>query len=433
MATPITPPLSVVDSFLRANPSIKFIRYQWVDYTGILRTRVLTTSHFRQLVLSSSPLAMSPVAMTATTINQFMPDLVPTGVDHIYPDLSSLRPLLYASQYAAVMCFVCEGIGKASFSRCPRTILSEIASRGKDLGIKVGFELEFRCLNPDGTSLEDCMASWSNSAAMRNRCWPIIEEIVNILTLSGIEVYQFHSEGTKGMFEISTGPLPVLEAVDAWIYARETIKTLFFKHNIIATLHPSPQAQHHGTGAHFHVSISASESTCDSFLAGILDRLPALCAFALPLEVSYKRVNDFKSEAGAYVAWGTENRDVPIRKIRPGRWEVRCCDATANMYLALAGFLASGIQGAQSSAKLVWKDCVGCPSSEDEAWRASAGIVKRLPANLSESLQALRGSDWVDLGMQSAATTFAKIKEREISTLQKMSEDDMRAIMIRNF
>ena len=371
--------------------------------------------------------------MTATTVSQFMPGFIPTGVDHVYPDLSSLRPLLYAPDYAAVMCFVYEGIGEAGFSRCPRTILSNIASRGKDLDIKVGFELEFRCLNPDGTSLDDCVASWSNSAAMRNCCWPIIEEIVKTLTLSGIEVYQFHSEGTKGMFEISTGPLPVLEAVDNWIYTRETIKALFFKHNIIATFHPSPQEQHHGTGAHFHVSISAPESTCDSFLAGILERLPAVCGFALPLEASYKRVNDFKSEVGAYVAWGTENRDVPIRKIRPGRWEVRSCDATANMYLALAGYLGSGIQGIQNNAELVWKDCIGRPSSEDAAWRASTGIVKRLPTNLSESLQALRESDWVDLGMQSAATTFAKIKEQEITVLRKMPEDDLRAIMIRNF
>ena len=120
-------------------------------------------------------------------------------------------------------------------------------------------------------------------------------------------------------------------------------------------------------------------------------------------------------------------------RYRPGRWEVRCCDATANMYLVLAAFLASGIQGAKSRAKLAWKDCVGCPSSEDEVWRASAGIVKRLPISLSESLQALRDTDWVELGMQNAAITFAKTKEREITTLQKMNEEELRAIMIRNF
>jgi len=427
-----SPPL-VVASFLQNNPSINFVRYQWVDYTGILRTRVLTTSHFRRLVLSSSPLAMSPVAMTSTTINEFMPDLVPTGVDHIYPDVSSLRPLLYAPEYASVMCFVSEGITNAGFNRCPRTILSAVASQGAELDIKVGFELEFRCLNPDGTNLDDCLGSWSNSASMRNRCWPIIEKIVHVLELSGIEVYQFHSEGTKGMFEISTGPLNVLQAVDAWIYTRETIKTLFAKHDIIATLHPSPVAQHHGIGAHFHVSVSASQPATDSFLAGILERLPALCAISLPLEVSYKRVSDFKSEAGAYVAWGTENRDVPIRKIRPGHWEVRCCDGAANMYLALAAFLAAGIQGTKNRSELVWKDCVGCPSSEDESWRASLGIVRKLPMSLTESLQAMMDCDWIELGMHSAATTYAKIKEREIFTLQKLSEEERQAIMIRNF
>lgn len=83
-------------------------------------------------------------------------------------------------------------------------------------------------------------------------------------------------------------------------------------------MHPSPSAEHHGIGTHFHIPIAPpTQSGADCFLAGILENLPALCAFSLPLEEIYRRVDDKRSEAGAWVAWGTQNRDVPIRKIEP--------------------------------------------------------------------------------------------------------------------
>lgn len=331
------------------------------------------------------------------------------------------------------MCFVSEGIGGVGFGRCPRTILCATTSVEKELGIKVGFEVEFMCLNTNGTPLEDCVEGWASMAALRNRCLPIIEEIVEILELSGIEVYQFHSEIGKGMFEISTGPLPPIEAVDAWVYTRETVKTLFSKHSIVATLHPSPISQHSGVGVHVHISVSASANTCDSFLAGILSRLPALCAFSLPVEDSYKRVNDFESEAGAYVAWGSENRDVPIRKIKTGHWEIRCCDGTANIYLMLAAFLASGIEGSKADTRLVWKDCLGNPSNADNEWRTLLGIQRELPKSLRESLKELKESDWSKLGLDQAARTYAKIKEQELIDSHNFSEDACKALMIRHF
>lgn len=424
---------TLVESFLNDNLTINFIRYQWIDYSGILRVRVLTVSHCRRLAMKSSPLAMSPVAMTSSTFNEFMPDLIPTGVDYIHPDFTSLRPCLYAPGHASVMCFVSEGIGNVGFNRCPRTILSAACNAGKELGVKVGFEVEFICLNTDGAPLEDCIAGWSSMGALRNRCLPILEEIVQILELSGIEVYQFHSEGTTAMFEISTGPLPPIQAVDAWVYTRETVKTLFAKHSIIATLHPSPTPQHYGIGAHIHLSISASGEICDTFLGGIISRLSALCAFSLPLEESYKRVNDFESEAGAYVAWGTENRDVPIRKIGTGHWEIRCCDGSANMYLVLAAIISSGVEGARVGEELVWGDCQGNPSSADPHWRRLLGIQEALPKDLRESLKALRDFDWSNMGLDQAVTTYAKIKEQELISLQSLSEDERRALMIRQF
>jgi glutamine synthetase len=432
MSEQFTPQLS---DFLRDNPTINFIRYQWIDYTGILRARVVTTSHCRDLVLRSAPLPMSPVAMTSTAINEFMPDLIPTGVDLLYPDFTSLRPCLYAPGYASVMCFVSEGIGNVGFKRCPRTILRALLTRRRELEIKVGFEVEFKCLNIDGTDLEDCLKGWSTTTGLRNRCLPIIEEVVQILQQSGIEVQQFHTEGSKGMFEISTGPMLAMEATDALVYTREAIKTLFANRNIIATWHPSPQPKHSGVGAHVHLSIlPATDGVSNDFLGGILSRLPALCAFSLPLDESYKRINDFMSEAGAYVAWGTENRDVPLRKIKTGHWEVRCCDGAANMYLVLATFIASGIQGIETgNGDLAWKDCLTCPSLLDEQRRALLGINKKLPTGLLESLTALEEFEWSKFGLADAATTYAKIKKHELTSLKKLNDDERRALLVRLF
>ena len=69
-------------------------------------------------------------------------------------------------------------------------------------GIKCGFEVEFICLNPDGTTLNDCMDVFSTAAGLRNPCF---QEIVLGLEAAGISVLQFHTEDNKPMFEISTG------------------------------------------------------------------------------------------------------------------------------------------------------------------------------------------------------------------------------------
>jgi glutamine synthetase len=379
---------------------------------------------------------MSPVALTSTTINEFMPDLVPTGVDEIHPDYSSLRLCLYAPGHASVMCFVSEGFDNVGFERCPRSLLrSALATAERNgLEIKFGFEVEFKCFNLDGTELEECIEAFSSATGLRNRYFKIIEEAVQQLVQSGIEVLQFHTEESRGLFEISTGPMPVFEAIDSLIYTRETLKTLFTTNNIIATFHPSPTPKHCGTAAQFHLSISpVTPSTADHFLAGILDRLSALCAFSLPLAESYKRVNDFDSEAGAYVAWGTQNRDVPIRKICDGRWEVRCCDGAANMYLVAAAFIASGVAGVEEKTQLRWKDYYGCPGSANEQERAKFGIQSRLPADLHQSLEALKGCDWNEIGLGPAATAYAKIKTHELTSLGRLSNDARRALLIRHF
>src|SRR5579859_3994408 len=84
----------------------------------------------------------------------------------------------------------------------------------------------------------------------------------------------------KGCSRSAMDQMRVVEAIDSWVYTRETIKTIFEKHGVIATLHPSPTNQHHGVGAHIHLSISPISDTVENaFLAGILSRLPVSAPF----------------------------------------------------------------------------------------------------------------------------------------------------------
>jgi glutamine synthetase len=81
--------------------------------------------------------------------------------------------------------------------------------------------------------------------------------------------------------------------------------------------------------------------------------------------LSYERVKPYL--AGNVVAWGTENRLVPIRKIKCGHWEMRCVDATVNICLALAAILSASLVGCAKEELLVWPDTALsadlCPSS----------------------------------------------------------------------
>ncbi|KAK2767827.1 hypothetical protein FQN54_003988 [Arachnomyces sp. PD_36] len=99
-----------------------------------------------------------------------------------------------------------------------------------------------------------------------------------------------------------------------------------------------------------------------------------------PYELSYERLKPGQA-GGQFVARGTEDRRVPIRKVKTGHWEIRYVDATANMYLALAATLSAGL--------------LGCANGEplrlgDNATDAQVGGTS-LPHSLDAALNQLDG------------------------------------------
>jgi glutamine synthetase len=137
----------------------------------------------------------------------------------------------------------------------------------------------------------------------------------------------------------------------------------------------------------------------ESFLAGILDDTAALSAITLPIPASYERVIDGALTCGTYVAWGTENRECPIRLSNAAspssrNFEMRFIDGTANPYLVVASFIGLGYAGIKSKRELRMPNFTGLsgPAQLSEEERQARGITQRMPLTWEESRELLTKS-----------------------------------------
>ncbi len=98
--------------------------------------------------------------------------------------------------------------------------------------------------------------------------------------------------------------------------------------------------------------------------------------------------------AGAYVCWGTENREAAVRFLVGGpsnpqgaNVEVKVIDPSANPYLATAAMLGLALDGIQRKLTLPPEVTVD-PASLTDAQREAAGIAE-LPSDQADALDAL--------------------------------------------
>lgn len=129
------------------------------------------------------------------------------------------------------------------------------------------------------------------------------------------------------------------------------------------------------------------------------------------------------------MAWGTQNRETPLRKIEGSHWELKCIDGLANPYLALAAVLFAGARGVADKASLLarWRDCEVDPAGLTDNDRRELGVSERLPASVSEALDALRADEAL-VGLLGAELVegYVAVKEFEVDFLGKMGEDERR-------
>lgn len=429
-------------NFLSANAEVEYIRLHWIDYSGILRTRFLPLKRCLQLAQGEEYLV--PQVSMIIPVTKHRKDFPPGNEIETWSlvaDWSSLRVCGFKPNHASVMCFVKHREASDPFGKCPRTLLTRALHRlDADCGSKAlaGFEIEFMVL--DGEQFLplkqlDRLTSYQTTAGLRGKMLDIVEEIIHCLQISGVDIQHFHTE-TRDQIEIALSPESPLAAVDSLIIAQETIRTICVRHNIKATMTPNPTISdaHKDpvacptNGIHLHISVDNLAPAPDHFLAGILDHTKALCAFGMASYDSYIRVRS--DGVGEWVGFGTENRDLPVRKVNDQHWELRMLDATANPYLFTAASILAGVDGLTRKTELLWQDCpvlAGAMLSCDRESRETDryGLVEPIPKSLSEALNFLMLDHSLNQYLSDGLLSlYLYVKSMEVDGFGKETKED---------
>lgn len=432
-----------VEKFLNKSPKIEFVRFSWIDYSGVLRTRFVPAAQCLEIVDESEDYLIPQVSMIVpvSTAPECFPSTMEVEVLGLRPDCSSLRVCGFKPNQASVMCFVEQKNGPESeqYALCPRDLLSTLIERyerdwGKNGGPLAGFELEFMLLDENSQPLNDLdrLNSYQTTAGLRGQTLDIVEEIIDCLKQSSIKIYHFHTE-TRDQIEIALSPEPLLNAIDSLVLAQETIRTVFVRHNIRATMTPKPLLEGPTNGLHLHMSLNQLElPQTDSFLAGVMKSVRSLCALGMASFDSYART--VPNAAGEWAAWGTENRDLPVRRITEHHWEFRMMDSTANPYLFAAAILLAGYAGIRFHMELDLNDCVVIPHMIGEQGNDRFGLIERMPKSLHEALESLKVDDnlhWAEY--EKLILSYVKVKEKEVEMFEQMTEEQRRQRFLEYF
>ncbi|KKY18050.1 putative extracellular developmental signal biosynthesis protein [Phaeomoniella chlamydospora] len=404
---------AAVQKFFLDNPSIKYVRLQWTDMAGMLRARIATKAWALRLVAQNKPVYIQSPMTSAMQLGGIMYETLQLGSDSLWPQWETLRGIGYVDGHAAVSCHIkdCSEKLEHGYELDPRSALKrKVAEVRERAGLEflVGYEIEFIILeikNPqtgEEQPLETGSGIWTTDT-YRNKSAPVLGEILDILNDAGVEVRQYHSEGANGMFEISTEPLPPLQAVDELYFAQEVIKGVCYKHGLRGTLHVQPTEGGPHVGCHTHISIVGcdSEKVAGSFTQGVLNSMPGLIAIGMPSWVSYVRA----SFLGGWVMWANDFKGCPFRRVNPMNdfhWELRWPDFLANHYLFLTALLGVAAAAVEQEVELEMKPRTKNTLTKIETEeREETGIKRALPSTMRQGLDALEQDEIIKKEMGS--------------------------------
>ena len=392
---------------------LRLVRFLWCGNDGTVRAKASTLPGLEGRMRSGIGLTVAMQAMNSLDQLQPVAGMGPVGEIRLVPDPETFRVLPYtiAPNVGAMLVDHVQLDGEPA-PVCQRSFLKRMEARLAELGAKLeaAFENEFSlAMDVDGTFVPIdsglCFSTISATAAQY-----YLNELVAALDEQEIGLEQYYSELGHGQHEISTPHRPALQAADEQLLVRETIRGLATSHGMVASLAPKPWPENAGNGCHIHFSLWEADGSRNrfhdgsapdhmsaearSFIAGVLEHLPGLCGLTAPSFNSYHRIVP-QYWAGAFVCWGHDNREAPVRVPSVFRGveeastnaELKAADASSNPYLAVGGLIAAGLDGLERGLEPPEPVEVD-PATIDEDERERLGIV-RLPATQAEALDAL--------------------------------------------
>ena len=342
-------------------------------------------------------------------------------------------------------------VDEESHPYCPRTNLKRILAQARSQGFvfNVGMEPEHFLVtrHEDGSIL-----SWDpdNVDALSKPCYDFrsmapamgyLQELTSSLNQLGWGVYQTDHEDANGQYEINFDYQDALTTADRVTFFKMATSQIAKKYGAIATHMPKPFRDRTGSGLHIHFHLANVESGqglfadgsdarglgCSElgyhFIGGVLHHARALCAVTSPTVNCYKRLQlgagIYSSRSGftwtpAFVTYGDNNRTQMIRTVGPGHFEDRTVSAGCNPYLALAAYLAAGLDGIEK------KIDPGEPNLGNMYERPLQEVLEQgiriLPQSLSEAIEELRDDEVIKGALGVIADEFVELKTKEWET-----------------
>ncbi|NBM15662.1 glutamine synthetase [Streptomyces sp. GC420] len=385
---------------------VRVVALTWTDNAGIVRAKAVPVARLE--AAARFGVGMSPCFDVYTSADLMTASEHLGGPDgdlRLFPDLGRLVPLAAQPGWAWAPVDRYDQTGRphpGCQRRFARTMQERAAAQG--IGLRMGFETEWVVATP---GLEPPSTGPAYGMTRIVELSDYLRDIAAALAAQHIEVLQIHPEYTAGQFEVSTAPAagPV-GAADDVVLVRETVRAVTARHGWRASFAPRFTAGTVGNGSHLHFSLDGMHRDprgryglapeAESFLAGVLDRLPALTAVANPSPASALRLVP-SHWAGAYRCWGVENREAALRLVPGdpadpdgGHAEYKCADAAANPYLLAGSVIAAGLAGVAEGARLPE------PVAGDPAGRPGA---ERLPSGLGEAADHFAGAEFLKEAM----------------------------------
>lgn len=387
----------------------------WIDTVGVNRIKTVPVARLASTVAWGA--GMSP------TFDTFLADDSLTGTDRLggpdgdlrlYPDLSRLVVLAGQPGWAWAPVDRLSQDG-TPYLACSRSLLRHQVSAAAASGIsyRAGIEIEFalgRGDVPPGEYAPACLGpaySMTRLIEQSDFCATVLAALAE----QGVDVDQIHPEYSTGQYEVSVGALDPVGAADRSVLVRQTIRAVAAGHGLRVSFSPAVLSTGVGNGGHVHLSAwrdgvnlhaggpgrYGMTPHAESFVAGLVEGLPALAAVATPSPASYLRLQP-SHWAGVYACWGHETRESAVRLVtgmvghqdRSANLEVKCADLSANPYLLLIGVLAAGQDGVARGAAL-GDEITGDPARFEAAELVARG-VRRLPTSLTEAVEAFEAS-----------------------------------------
>jgi len=412
----------------------------WVDTSGITRVKAVPVTRLQHAAawgIGASPVFDAFLLDDSIVSGRYAGG--PIGDLRLHPDLDRIAVLAAMPGWAWSPAERYDQDGRPHPQDSRALLRREIGELAVDgWTVRAAFEIEWALSAGEGDEFVPACQGPAYGMTRIGELSGYLTDLLDALSITGVSVDQIHPEYAAGQFELSVAAEDPVAAADTAVLVRETIRAVSATHGMRASFAPKVLPDGVGNGGHVHLSLWRDGINAmsggrgaygltgpgEAFIAGILDRMPALLAVGCPSVASYLRLIP-SHWAGAYACWGLENREAAVRFItgpagirdQAANVEVKCFDQAANPYLALTALLAAGRAGLAQEAVLP-EPIEADPATLDPADREARGI-KALPSSLTEAVKAFEADSVLAAALGAEVTdTIVTVRRGELALFE---------------